>query len=96
MAVHLCHCNASSLGLNTSSTINTLHVCVDSPCISCACCLNKSHGDMLVTPCCHDISASSSSSCCVSNNVEETRDSTWQDMVSDENGTLGQPMICYN
>jgi hypothetical protein len=33
----LSHCNASSLDLNTSSTINALHACVDSPCISCAC-----------------------------------------------------------
>jgi hypothetical protein len=77
----LSHCNASSLDLNTSSTINALHACVDSPCISFACCLNKSHNDMLVTPCCHDINASSSSSFCVSNNVEEFRDSIGQDKV---------------
>jgi hypothetical protein len=68
----LSHCNTSSLDLNTSSTTNALHACVDSPCISCACCLNTSHDDMLVTTSCHDINASSSSSCCVSNNVEET------------------------
>jgi hypothetical protein len=72
----------SSLDLNTSSTTNALHACVDSPCISCACCLNKSHDDMLNTPSFHDINASSSSSCCVSNNVEETRDYISQDMVS--------------
>jgi hypothetical protein len=78
----LSHCNASSLDLNTSSTTNDLHACVDSPCISCAYCLNKSHDDMFVTPCCHDINASSSYSCCMSNNVEETRDSIGQDMVS--------------
>jgi hypothetical protein len=43
----LSHCNASSLDLNNSSTINVLHACVDSPCISCVCSLNKSHDDML-------------------------------------------------
>jgi hypothetical protein len=78
----LSHCSASSLDLNTSSTTNSLHACVDSPCISCAYCLNKSHDDMFVTPCCHGINASSSSSCCVSNNVEETEDFIGQDMVS--------------
>jgi hypothetical protein len=78
----LSHCNASSLDLNISSTINALHACVSSPCIPCVCSLNKFHDDMLVTPCCHDINASSSSSCCVSNNVEETKDSIGQDMVS--------------
>jgi hypothetical protein len=31
----LSQCHASSLDLNTSSTINALHACVDSPCISC-------------------------------------------------------------
>jgi hypothetical protein len=65
----LSHCNASSLDFNTSSTINALHACVDSPCISCVCSLNKFHNDMLVTPCCHDINASCSSSFYVSNNV---------------------------
>jgi hypothetical protein len=49
---YLYHCNASSLDLNTSSTTNALHACVDSPCISCICSLNKSHDDMLVTHCC--------------------------------------------
>jgi hypothetical protein len=66
----LSHCNASPLDLNISSTTNVLHACVDSPCISCACLLNTSHDDMLVTNCCHDINASSSSICCVFNNVE--------------------------
>jgi hypothetical protein len=75
----LSHCNASSLDLNTSRNINALHACIDSPCISCVCSLNKSHDDMLVTPCCHDINASSSSSCWVCNNVEETEDSIGQD-----------------
>jgi hypothetical protein len=77
----LSHCNTSSLDLNTYSTINALHACVDSPCISFACCLNKSHDDMLVTPCCHVINASSFSSCCVSNNVWESGDSIDQDKV---------------
>ena len=31
----LSHWNVSSLDLNTSSTENALHACVDSPCISC-------------------------------------------------------------
>jgi hypothetical protein len=34
---------------------------------------------MLVTPCYHDINASGSSSCCVSNNVEEIEDSIGQE-----------------
>ena len=36
---------------------------------------------MLAMPCCHDKNASISSSCCVSNNVEETEDSMGQDKV---------------
>ena len=46
-SLSLSHCNASSVDLNTSSTRNDLHACVDSPCISCVNCLNKSHDDML-------------------------------------------------
>ena len=42
------HCNVSSLDSNTFSTKNALHACVDSPCISCVTCLNKSHDDMLI------------------------------------------------
>jgi hypothetical protein len=79
---YLSRCNASSLDLNTPSTINALHACVDSPCISCVRCSNKSYDDMLTSSCCHDINASSSSSCCVSNNVEEIGDSIGQDMIS--------------
>jgi hypothetical protein len=78
----LSYCHASSLDLNTSSTINALHACVDSPCISCVCSLNTSHNDMLTSSCCHDINASSSPSCCVSNNVEKNENSIGQDMVS--------------
>ena len=66
------HCNGSSLDLNTFSTRNDSHSCVDSPCISCVNCLNKCHDDMLAMSCGHDINASISSSCCVSNNVGET------------------------
>jgi hypothetical protein len=47
----LSHCHASSLDLNTSSTINALHACVDSPCISCVCSLNTFHNDMLTSSC---------------------------------------------
>jgi hypothetical protein len=77
----LSHCNASSLDLNTCSPINVLHACVDSPCISCVNFLNKSHDDMLVLSSFHNINASISSSCCVSNNVEETEDSMGQDKI---------------
>ena len=75
------HCNGSSLDLNTSSTRNDLHACVDSPCISCVSCLNKSNNDMLALSCGHDKNASISSSCCVTNNVEETKDSIGQDKI---------------
>jgi hypothetical protein len=77
----LSHCNASSLDLNTCSPINSLHACVDSPCISCVSFLNKSHDDMLALSSCHNINASISSSCCVSNNVEETEDSMGQEKI---------------
>ena len=50
----LSHCNASSLDLNTSSTRNDLHACVDSPCISCVSFFNKSHDDMLALSSGHD------------------------------------------
>jgi hypothetical protein len=77
----LSHCNASSSDLNTSSTMNTLHACVDSPCISCVSCLNKSHDDMLTLSRGHDKNASISSSLCVAKNVEDIRDSIGQDKV---------------
>ena len=77
----LLHCIVSSLDLNTCITNNALHASVDSPCISCSSCLTQSHDDMLAMPCCHDKNASISSSCCVSNDVEETEDSMGQDKV---------------
>ena len=49
----LSHCNVSSLDLNTSSTENNLHACVDSPCISYINSLHKSHDDMLALSSCH-------------------------------------------
>jgi hypothetical protein len=70
----LSHCNTLSLYLNTSSTLNVLHVCVHSPCISSVNCSSKCH-DMIANPCCHDINASISSSCYVSNNVDEYKGS---------------------
>ena len=76
----LYYCNALSLGFNTSSTPNVSHACVDSPCISCRNCLNKSHDDMLAMSCCHDKNASISSNCCA-NNVVETEHSMEQDVV---------------
>jgi hypothetical protein len=95
----LSHCNASSTDLNTSSTRNDLHACVDSPCISCVSCLNKSNDDMLALSCGHDKNASISSSCCVSNNVEETKDSIGQDKIlkgaSSNSSSLSHgPHIC--
>ena len=77
----LSHCNASSLDINTSSTINAIHACVDSPSISCVNCSNKSHDDMLALLSCHDINASIFSSICVTKNVEETKDFIRQDNV---------------
>ena len=75
------HCNGSSLDFNTYSLRNDLHACVDSPCISCVSCLNKSNDDMLALYCGHDKNASISSSCCVTNNVEETKYSIGQDKI---------------
>src|ERR1041385_8249472 len=72
--------NASLLDLNTSSTTNVLHACVDSPCISCRNHLNKSHDDMFSISCCHDKNASISSSYCT-NDVEENQRSMEQDVV---------------
>ena len=50
----LSYCHALSLDLNTTSTKNVLHACVDSPCISCRHCLFKSHDDMLDLSSSHD------------------------------------------
>src|ERR1041385_8891543 len=72
--------NASLLDLKTSSTINVLHACVDTPCISCRNHLNISHDDMLAISCCHGNHASISSSYCA-NNVEENQQSMEQDVV---------------
>jgi hypothetical protein len=77
----LSHRHALSLDLNTSSTINALHACVDSPCISYASCMNKSYDNMLDLSCFHDTNISTSSSCCVSNNVEENKYSMGQDKI---------------
>src|SRR5215216_4783404 len=78
---YLSSCNDISLDLNTSSTQNSSHACVNSPCISCRNDLNKSHDDMLMLSCCHDKNASISSSACVANHVEENEDSIGQDKV---------------
>ena len=67
------HCNVSSLDLNTYSTRNILHASVDSPCMS------SSHVDMLALSCCHNENTLLSSSICVTNNVEETKDAMGQD-----------------
>jgi hypothetical protein len=77
----LSHCHASSLDLKTSSTINALHACVDSSCISCASCMNKYHDDMLDLSSFDDSNISTPSSCCVSNNVEENKYSMGQDKI---------------
>ena len=68
----LSHCNALSLDLDTCSIKNDLHASVHNPCISCRNHLSKSHVDILDIPCGHNTNASISSSCCVSNNIEET------------------------
>ena len=83
-------CNAPSLDFNTSCTLHVSHACVDSPCISCRNCLNKSHNDMLSISCCHDKNACISSSCCA-NNVEETQHSMEQDVVL--NGATRDPTL---
>src|SRR4051812_1207245 len=77
----LSSCNDLSLDLNTSSTQNSSHACVNSPCISCRNDLNKYHDDMLMLSCCHVKNASISSSSCVANHVEENEDSMGQDKV---------------
>jgi hypothetical protein len=43
--------------------------------------MNKSHDDMLDLSCFHDTNISTSSSCCVSNNVEENKYSMGQDKI---------------
>ena len=64
-----------SMDLSISSK-NDLHSCVDSPCISFGDSLNTFCDDMLDTPCFHDLCASISSSCCLTNHVEETRENS--------------------
>ena len=75
----LSYCNDLSLDLNTSSTINVSHACVDSPCLSSKNHLYKSHDDMLALSCCHDKNACVPSNTCIINNVEETQLSMEQD-----------------
>ena len=84
----LSHCNVSSLDLNTFSTENALHACVDSPCISCISSLHKSHDDMLAMSSCHEQNASISSSCLLSNNVEETEHSMRQETLINEDSRI--------
>ena len=69
----LSYCNDLSLDLNTSSTKNDLHACVDSPCISSKNSLYKSHDDMHALSCCHDKNACVPSNPCIINNEEETQ-----------------------
>jgi hypothetical protein len=78
----LSHCNDLSLDSNSSSTPNGSHASIVSPCISCSSCSTKHHDDMLPMSCCHDKNTSFSSSMCVANNVEETKDSSGQDKIS--------------
>ena len=73
-------CNALYMDLNTYSTQNDLHACVDSPCISCRNSLTKSYDDMLDTSSCHNKNGCISSSPCVTNHVEETQNSMEQDV----------------
>ncbi|KAE8811749.1 hypothetical protein D1007_11549 [Hordeum vulgare] len=76
----LYYCNNSSLDVNISSTLNVLHACVDSPCISCKNFFTKSHDDMLSISYWHDENVSISSSCCA-NKVEEIHYSIEQDVA---------------
>ena len=76
----LSYCNASSLDLNTHSTINDLYASVDSPCISSKTCLDESLYDMLASSCCHDKNACVPSNSCMNDNVEETQFAMQQDM----------------
>ena len=55
---------------------NDILSCVDSPCISFRDSLNTFCDDMLDTPCCHDPYASISSSCSLTNHVEEIIESS--------------------
>ena len=73
-------CNASSMDLNTHSTINDLHASVDSPCISSKICLDESLYDMLALSCCHDENACVPSNSCINNNIEETQFAMQQDL----------------
>ena len=50
----LSYCNDLYLDLNTSSTKNDLHACVDSPCISSKNCLYKSHDDKIGRASCRE------------------------------------------
>src|SRR3954469_7505465 len=75
----LSSCNDLYLDLNTSSTQNSLHACVNSPCVSCRINLDKSCDDMLGLSCFHDKNASTSSIACVANHVEENEDFMGQD-----------------
>ena len=62
------------MDLSMSKTKSDIHSCVDSPCISYRDSLNKFCDDMLDIPCCRDLHASISSSCCLTNHVEEIRE----------------------
>ena len=65
--------NVSSMDLSISSTTNSINYCVDSPCISPKNSLKNVCGDMLAPPCCHDRNALVSSSCSITNHVEEIK-----------------------
>ena len=77
---YLSYCHASSMDLDTTSTKNDLHACVDSHCISCRYCLSKSYDYMLALSCSHDKNACVFSIPCVANNVEKTQLSMEQDV----------------
>jgi hypothetical protein len=62
-----------SLDLNTSCKKFFTHSYVKGPCISPKICLIKFCDDMLVSSCDHDQNSSISSSCCMTNHVEEIK-----------------------
>jgi hypothetical protein len=75
------HYNDLSLDANTSCNNIVMPSCIDNPCISLRNTLSTTLDYMLDMPCCHDKNANISSSCCVSNNVEEIKYFMGQDVI---------------
>jgi hypothetical protein len=65
--------DVSFMDLSISSTTNSINYCVDSPCISPKNSMTNVCDDMLALPCCHDQNTLVSSSCSMTNHVEEIK-----------------------